>query len=164
MLRKHNIVSDFMVLKDYWQLLCIFGTIIFFGLYIYIENRNYGSQVDLLTQSNQQLQDRISRLEGQMDVTNTTITMYLENHPSMFNYRIQKLEEQIVKSTLKPIIKREVVYQPSSFSFTPLPYSFRTIRYDTENNTINPIATSAATDVEKKKTLFQNLFGKKDKH
>ena len=99
-----------------------------------------------------------------MDVTNTTITMYLENHPSMFNYRIQKLEEQIVKSTSKPIIKREVIYQPSSFSFSPIPYSFRTVRYDTENNTINPIATSAVTDLEKKKTLFQNLFGKKDKH
>ena len=73
----------------------IFTTVIFFGVYFYLENKEHREKVEELVQVNKELKDRISRLEGQIDVINSNMVLFVEKNPGLTSYRLEMLEDQM---------------------------------------------------------------------
>ena len=92
---RNTIFLELRVIKEYWQIISVVTTIIFFGVYFYLENKDSREEVKELTQTNKELKDRISRLEGQIDVINSTMVLFVERNPGLTTYRLEMLEEQM---------------------------------------------------------------------
>lgn len=100
-LGKKTLLSEFRMIKDYWQVLSIFGTVIFFCVYMYLENKSSREEVKILIETNKELKSKINHLDGEMEIINKTISVFLENNPQTINYRLEKIEEEFSKN--KPI-------------------------------------------------------------
>lgn len=92
---RNNIFVEFRAIKEYWQIISVVTTIIFFGVYFYLENKDSRETVKELTQTNKELKDRISRLEGQIDVINSNMVLFVERNPGLTSYRLEMLEDQM---------------------------------------------------------------------
>jgi predicted nuclease with TOPRIM domain len=89
---KNSILFEFKVIKEYWQISSIVGTILAFLIYYIIENRESIKELEELTKSNKDLVDRVSRLEGEIEVLNNMISIFAENNPKL-NSRVDMLEK-----------------------------------------------------------------------
>lgn len=104
--RNNTIFLELRIIKEYWQIISVVTTIIFFGVYFYLENKESRENVKELTQTNKELKDRISRLEGQIDVINSNMVLFVEKNPGLTSYRLEMLEEQMdVRSILDALDK-----------------------------------------------------------
>lgn len=92
---RNTIFFELKVIKEYWQLVSIVGTIIFFGVYFWLESKDANERVKELTETNKELKDRISRLEGQVDVINSNMVLFVERNPGLTTYRLEMLEEAV---------------------------------------------------------------------
>lgn len=92
---RNTIFFELKIIKEYWQIISIVGTVIFFGVYFWIENKDANERLKELTSTNKQLMDRISRLEGQVDVINSNMVLFVEKNPGLTTYRLEMLEEAI---------------------------------------------------------------------
>jgi len=145
-----TIFSEFRIIKEYWQMLTMIGTIIFFGVYLFLENREYRDQVESLSETNKELRDRISRLEGQMEVTHNMLNTMFENDPSILDYRLEKLEEEFDRRNVGP------KSQPTQ-TVHHLPYFYPQLEiptYQYEKPQPDITASNMAGSVDKKKGLF----------
>jgi hypothetical protein len=92
---RNTIFLELRIIKEYWQAISVATTIIFFGVYFYLENKDSREEVKELIETNKQLKDRISRLEGQIDVINSNMVLFVEKNPGLTSYRLEMLEEQM---------------------------------------------------------------------
>jgi len=92
---KNTIFLELRIIKEYWQIISVVTTVIFFGVYFYLENKEARETVQELRQTNKELKDRISRLEGQVDVINSNMVLFVERNPGLTSYRLEMLEEQM---------------------------------------------------------------------
>jgi cell division protein FtsB len=92
---RNTIFLELRIIKEYWQIISVATTVIFFGVYFYLENKDAREEVKELTQTNKELKDRISRLEGQIDVINSNMVLFVERNPGLTSYRLEMLEEQM---------------------------------------------------------------------
>lgn len=153
----NSMVPEFRVIKEYWQMLSIIGTIIFFGVYLFIENREYRHQVDSLSEANKEMRDRISRLEGQTEVTHSMLNAIFENDPSILDYRLEKLEQEFNKRKSSPKSQpNQTVYH--------IPYFYPQLKtpiYEYKRSQPDIAPSEMAGSIGKKKG-FLNLFKKQD--
>ena len=158
-------LSEFRVLKEYWQALTIAGSIMFFGIYIYMENREYRMQVEILTQSNEQLKERINRLEGQLEVVNQSVDMFLQNNPDVLKYRLEKLERQIERGSDRTL-DLGIAYDAMQFKYMAESQlaMMRSKKDTTVNTPKEQIPASVMSgDLEQKASFFKRLLKKKEK-
>jgi hypothetical protein len=92
---KNTIFLELRIIKEYWQIISVVTTVIFFGVYFYLENKEARETVEELRLTNKELKDRISRLEGQVDVINSNMVLFVEKNPGLTTYRLEMLEEQM---------------------------------------------------------------------
>lgn len=104
---RNTIFLELRVIKEYWQIISVMTTVIFFCVYFYLENKDARETVKELTQTNKELKDRISRLEGQVDVINSNMVLFVEKNPGLTTYRLEMLEDQMdVRFLLDALDKR----------------------------------------------------------
>ena len=153
-----TLFPEFRIIKEYWQMLTIIGTIIFFGVYLFVENREYRDQVESLSETNKELRDRISRLEGQMEVTHSVLNNMFENDPSILDYRLEKLEDEFNKRKVVPKQQTQTIHHFPNF-YPQIPTYSWNFDYKKPQPQINTEDLSGS--VEKKKGLL-NLFKKQE--
>lgn len=160
--RNRSVLSEFKVFKEYWQMISIAGSVMFFCIYLFVENREYRLQVETLTENNKEMKDRISRMEGQMEVLNQSLTLMIERNPGVMEYRLQKLEENLKsgeKSHTEHAYTQPInIYTP----FTPSTYALSKPLTDTDRIKPSPISpTVAAGDLmQVKDNVFKRMFKK----
>lgn len=153
---KNTIFFELKVIKEYWQIVSIIGTIIFFCVYFWLENKDANERLKELTETNKELKDRISRLEGQIDVINNTMVLFVEKNPGLTTYRLEMLEEavdvqQIINSLdRKSETEIKIVQIP-----TPVPVFNPSLTPPTYNPNQTQKSDSKVTKEIKKKSLFK---------
>lgn len=104
---RNTIFFELKIIKEYWQIVSIVGTIIFFCVYFWLENKEANERLVELTTTNKELKDRISRLEGQIDVINSNMVLFVEKNPGLTSFRLEMLEEAMdVQHLLNSINKK----------------------------------------------------------
>lgn len=159
-----GIIPEFRIIKEYWQMMTILGSIMFFVIYIYIENREYRTRVEVLIESNEKLKERINRLEGQLDVINQSIEIFLQNNPDVLKYRLEKLEKEIQHRGDRTQ-DFGILYDALQFRYTEKSQTDAK-RVDTpfqkqQKTEITPKVISS--DLENKSGFFKKMFKKKEK-
>lgn len=152
---KNTVFFELKIIKEYWQIASIMATIIFFGVFFYLENRDAGERLKDLTDTNKELKDRISRLEGQIDVINSNMVLFVEKNPGLTTYRLEMLEEQMdVQNLLNSLDKRRdtdiriIQLPPTTIVTTQQPYKPLPITEQKSD-------TKIITETPKKKSLFK---------
>jgi predicted nuclease with TOPRIM domain len=159
---KNSILFEFKIIKEYWQISSIIGTILVFLIYYIIENRESIQEVEELTKSNKNLVDRVSRLEGEIEVLNNMISIFAENNPKM-NSRIEGLEKSMSGSdnkNNKVELVRIIEQYPRDISIDR-GKTFLGPKPESGTNTA-PIVAPNESQTKEKKTPFR-IFGKKKK-
>lgn len=147
---RNTIFFELKIIKEYWQVVSIISTIIFFVVYFYLENKDANERLVELTETNKELKDRISRLEGQIDVINSNMVLFVEKNPGLTTYRLEMLEEQMdVRQLLDGLDKRrdtevKIIQLPPPTIIIPTEKPKPIIKSDTK-----------IVEVNKKKNLFR---------
>lgn len=151
---KNNIFFELKVIKEYWQIASITATVIFFGVYFYLQNTEANQRLKELTKTNEELKDRISRLEGQIDVINSNMILFVERNPGLTSYRLETLEEAMdVQQILNSLNRKneteiKIIQIPAPFTNqqTAVPVSIPIIETESKN-----VAQSKKKSLLKKK-------------
>ena len=150
---RNTIFFELKIIKEYWQIASILATIIFFGVYFWLESKEANERVKELTLTNKELKDRISRLEGQVDVINSNMVLFVEKNPGLTSYRLEMLEEEMdVRELLDDLDKRKnteiKIIQVPVPVLTPYQVSTPTTKTLEKSDT-------KITTITKKKSLFK---------
>jgi hypothetical protein len=154
---RNTIFFELKIIKEYWQITSILATIIFFCVYFWLQSKEANERVEELSITNKELKDRISRLEGQVDVINSNMVLFVERNPGLTTYRLEMLEEAMdVQQVLNSLNRRneteiKIVQIP-----TPVPVFNPSLTPPTYNPTQIQRSDSKVSVPQKKKSLFKN--------
>lgn len=149
---RNAIFFELKVIKEYWQIISIITTILFFGIYFYLENKDSREKVQELVQTNKELKDRISRLEGQIDVINSNMVLFVEKNPGLTTFRLEMLEEQMEVQQLVDQLNRR---RDSEIKIIQIPVPYERERSISMPSPIQEIKIEPQPTLSKKKTLFK---------
>lgn len=154
---RNNIFFELKVIKEYWQIASITATVIFFGVYFYLQNTEANQRLKELTKTNEELKDRISRLEGQIDVINSNMILFVEKNPGLTNYRLETLEEAIdVQQMLNTLSRKNETEIKIIQIPTPVPVFNPSLTPPTNN----PNQTQKSDTKEKTENRKKSFFKK----
>jgi len=100
-------------LKDYWQVLSVFVSLVVCLIYFVIESDLANQQITAMTKENDDLRNRLTRVEAELDIFENVFRDILETPPQIIEYRLNEIENtlkirrrkyEVVDKTPLPIV------------------------------------------------------------
>jgi len=82
-------------IREYWQVLSVFVSMVVCLIYFIIESRIANAQVNELTIRNRDLEDRMRTMETDVKIMEVKFARIFETSPETFEYRLEAIEDEL---------------------------------------------------------------------